>query len=80
MNSKDNIRLFNAVATALKVSPEIINLDTSTDDLESWDSFGHLIVIMEVEKNFNVKFSSEDIPTLSSIKKLQDALGNKIDI
>ena len=44
------------------------------EDIESWDSLGHLQLVMEIEQQFGVRFSSEQIPTLTSVVAILDAL------
>ena len=47
--------IFNNVFTSRSI--QIDNL-TSAKDVEGWDSFTHLVLIQEVEKDFNFEFKS----------------------
>lgn len=42
--------------------------------LKGWDSLGHLKLIMAIEKEFMVRFSTEDIPRLTSFELIEQAL------
>ena len=53
----------------LVVSPKIITDATKPEDIESWDSFNGLVLVTELEKNFKVKFSLEEVV---SVKKVGD--------
>jgi len=72
-----NQQLAGAIAQALQLPEEQVVISSSVETLESWDSLAHLMVIMEVEQGFNVQFSTEEIPQLTSAKKLQDALRSR---
>lgn len=48
--------------------------ETSSENTAAWDSVGHLNLILDVEETFGVHFSSEEIPLLTSVGRLQEAL------
>ena len=52
-----------------KINKNIINLKIGS--LKKWDSLGNLDLILEIEKEFKVKFDSN---TFSKIKSIQDIL------
>lgn len=72
-----NQQLAGTIARALQLPEEQVTISSSVETLEEWDSLAHLMVIMEVEQGFNVQFSTEEIPQLTSAQKLQDALGSR---
>ncbi|APY12403.1 acyl carrier protein [Seonamhaeicola sp. S2-3] len=42
---------------------EDINLteETNANDIDEWDSINHIYLVVEIEKKFNIKFSSSQI-------------------
>jgi|KBSMisStaDraftv2_1062788.scaffolds.fasta_scaffold152045_2 acyl carrier protein len=71
-------RLVDTLSRVFNVDPATITPDTSATNLSSWDSVGHINLVLELEEVFGVRFSSESIPTLNSARTLQaaiDALG-----
>jgi len=59
-----------------KVIREVFNLESGTieedwtsDDIPDWDSVGHLNLIMEIEKTFNIKIEIEE---MFEVEKLSD--------
>ena len=52
-----------------KIDKNIVNLKIGS--LKKWDSLGNLNLILEIEKEFNLKFDSN---TFSKIKSIQDIL------
>ncbi len=51
-------KVFQAV---FNVDPDTITPDTTKNNVEGWDSLGHLRLMMAVEKEFGVKFTTEQV-------------------
>lgn len=54
--------------------------DYDSTDMTScpkWDSFKHLMLIMEIEKQFEISISASDMSKLYSLKKIENYLTNK---
>jgi acyl carrier protein len=49
------------VARTFKVSPDTVTPQASLGQLPGWDSFGHLTLMMEIEKEFGVRFPTDKI-------------------
>ena len=39
----------------------LIDMTTTADDVEEWDSLNHTLMIVEVEKFFNLKFKLKEV-------------------
>jgi acyl carrier protein len=61
-------QLKNVMSVVLEVPEEIINENSSPDDIESWDSLKHMSLILALEDEFNVEFSEEETVELLSFK------------
>ena len=48
------------------VKEEEINNDSSPENIESWDSFNSLVLISELEKNFGLSFTTEEIVSVKN--------------
>ena len=46
-----------------------INDESSPQTIKSWDSFNGLVLLDELESNFNVKFSILEITDVKNIKR-----------
>lgn len=44
-----------------------INVNSTSDDVEGWDSLHHMMIITEVEKTFGVKFDFMEILDLKTV-------------
>jgi len=49
-----------------------LSYNTTSDDIESWDSLNHIVLIVEIEKEFNFKFKLEEIQSFKNIGKMCD--------
>jgi acyl carrier protein len=45
--------------------------------IDAWDSLGHLQLIMELEKEFSVKFTMQEIPTLTTLERICQCISEK---
>jgi acyl carrier protein len=51
--------------------------DLSSKTLETWDSFAQVKLIVGLEEEFDVKFTTDEVATLSSAAQLKQALHAK---
>ena len=54
------------------------NLKMSPDDVEDWDSIGHLNLIMAVEKKYQIKIEFEEAIMIDNLNSLFNLINNKI--
>ena len=62
------------VAEVFAVDASSVNPATSSETLPAWDSMGHLNLILAAEQRFGVMFDPEDVPKLTSVQALADAI------
>ena len=55
-----------------------ISEETSAADIEGWDSLTHIILIVETEKKFNVKFNSKEISNWKNVGEMILSIESKI--
>jgi acyl carrier protein len=67
-------RLVEAVARNFGINPGEVSPETNADTLTAWDSVGHLKLILDLEESFAVRFPAPEIPGLTSIGRIQQAL------
>lgn len=61
-------RLIAVIANVLEVEPESITLDTTSDQVEAWDSLGHVNVVSEVESAFGITIPIEEVAEIGSVR------------
>jgi acyl carrier protein len=55
-----------------------INRETTAADVEGWDSLTHINLIVAVEKEFRVRFTTAEVTSLKNVGDLIDAVGRKL--
>lgn len=51
---------------------------TTAENIENWDSFNHISIVMQIEKVFNVKFALGELQGLSNIGDMVDLILEKL--
>ena len=69
-------KLYEIVSKVFSVPISEINDESSPETIESWDSFRGLVLIDEIENNFNVKFSISEIIDVKNVKDIKKHLKN----
>jgi acyl carrier protein len=67
-------RLIDSLSRTFKIDPAGITLETSQANTPAWDSFAHLKLVFEIEDVFDVRLSSQEIPQVTSVARLQEIL------
>lgn len=49
---------------------------TTVDDIEGWDSLSHIQLIVAIEKEFKVKFTSKDMLSWQNVGDIFNSLEN----
>jgi acyl carrier protein len=62
-------KLYRIVSKVFNVDNSKINDETSSENLEEWDSFNFYVLLDEIENEFNIKF---DLDETLEIKKIGD--------
>lgn len=57
----------------ITVTPE-----TTSADIEEWDSLTHITLISEVEDTFGMKFSMKDVLGMQNVGEMADIIGKHI--
>ena len=69
----------NAVFQAVFDNPELrVAADTTADDIEDWDSLTHIDLIVAVEKEFKIRFTTAEVTGLKNVGELMDAISRKL--
>jgi len=69
-------KLYDIVSKVFSVHISEINDESSPETIESWDSFNGLILVDELESNFNIKFSVSEIIDVKNVKDIKRYLNN----
>ena len=69
-------KLSDIISKVFSVQISEINDESSPETIESWDSFNGLILVDELESNFNIKFSISEIIDVKNVKDIKRHLNN----
>ena len=69
-------KLYNIISKVFSVPISEINDESNPETIESWDSFNGLILVDELESNFNVKFLVSEIIDVKNVKDIKRHLKN----
>ena len=69
-------KLYSIISKVMNVPESEINDQTSPESIESWDSFHGLVLVDELESNFNVKFTIEEIADVQNVADIKRHLKN----
>ena len=56
-----------------------VNDETTSDDIEDWDSLEHINLIAAVEQEFGVKFNMGQVVSMKNVREMVDIILSQID-
>ena len=74
MDSNVEERIRNVMSAVFDMPVDEIDEYSSPDNIESWDSFNGLMLVSELENNFNVKFTMEEVLAVKKVSDIKEAL------
>ena len=57
----------------------VVTMSTCAENVEGWDSFNHINIVVAVEAHFRVKIHTAEIEELKNVGELVDLLHQKLD-
>ena len=75
-------KLFEIVSRVMNISTTEISETSGSESIPEWDSFNMYVLLDEIEKEFNVKFSLQEtleIKTVGDFKKKLEKHGVNFD-
>ncbi|MET6991023.1 acyl carrier protein [Sediminicola arcticus] len=52
----------------------VLNEDTIAQDIDEWDSLNHIYLVVEIERQLNVKFTTQEISEWKNIGDILKAI------
>ena len=69
-------KLFNIISRVMEIESSELTDESGPEDVENWDSYNGLLLVDEIESEFNVKFTIEEIFDINSIADIKKHLLN----
>lgn len=57
----------------------MVNDETTSDDIDGWDSLEHINLIAAVEQEFGVKFNMGQVVSMKNVGEMVDIILSQID-
>tara|TARA_B100000609_G_C16775224_1_gene213868 strand:+ start:204 stop:446 length:243 start_codon:yes stop_codon:yes gene_type:complete len=77
-----NLEFMQSVfADSLELSADVsesLSLESRFEEVEGWDSLGHMRIIMEMENRLEVEFDIDEVIGVDTIQKLIQMAENKL--
>ena len=77
---KIELRIKEIMINVFELNKELIDVEFSQDNIDSWDSLNHLDLIVALEEEFDVVFPIEDIGNLVSYKLIRLIIEEQLQI
>jgi len=79
MSSQLFERVRGIAADVLQVPVPQLTMESSTENVESWDSVHHLNLVLALEQEFDLQFEPEEMDQMHSISHIINVLENKLN-
>lgn len=56
----------------------VISREMTAEDIEEWDSLTHIQLIVEIEKKYNIRFTTAEIKKAANVGEFIDIIQGKI--
>ncbi|MDZ7782393.1 MAG: acyl carrier protein [Halioglobus sp.] len=63
-------KLREIMASTLEISAKDISEDSTMDQIEEWDSLGHVHIMVALEQTFDLYMDAEDFAELDSVRAI----------
>jgi len=70
--------IITTAADAFGIAADRLTMDDNAQTIDGWDSMAHLVFITTLEKHFNLRFSTSEMMTMTSLKTSNRILSRKL--
>ena len=72
-------KVIKIIAESLEVTEDQLTEDTAIGDIPEWNSFGHIVIISSLEKEFSINFDPEIIMDLEDVSDIVAAIEERLN-
>lgn len=55
----------------------VITTTTSAQDIDNWDSLSHVLLLSEIEKEFNIQFELDELISFKTVEDILNSIASK---
>ncbi len=79
MENEQIIKILQEIFQEILDEEKVVLTDeTTANDIEGWDSLTHIQLVVSIEKNFKIKFTSKEILSWKNIGEMILSIKSKI--
>ena len=78
--SKEEVyeRLNNVFRDVFDDENIVVKPETTSNDIEDWDSLEHINLIVAVENEFGIKFNMGEVTTMKNVEEMVDIILSRV--
>ena len=65
-------KVIQVLINIFQVSPDKISTETTSDNVENWDSMNHINMILVLEQEFGIRYDEEQVVSMLSVEEIID--------
>jgi len=69
-------KLYKIISKVMRVPISEISDQSGPENIDSWDSFNGLVLVDELESEFNIKFTINEVADVSTVEDIKRHLKN----
>ena len=66
-------KVIQVLINIFQVSPDKISTETTSDNVENWDSMNHINMILALEQEFGIRYDEEQVVSMLSVGEIIEA-------
>ncbi len=71
-------RLNNVFRDVFDDDSIVVKPETTSKDIEDWDSLEHINLVVAVEQEFGIKFNMNEVTTMKNVGEMVDIIKSRI--
>ena len=72
-------KLYKVFRTVFEITNDSLNINTDQKSIEKWDSLNHILLIVELESEFEIKFNSGELAELDNMSALYNKIKERLE-
>ena len=78
MNDNIKNRIKNVIGNVLLIPVDDINENSSSENIENWDSLKQINLVLALEEEFHIEFKDDEIMDMNDFGKLVNTIQSKL--
>lgn len=71
-------KLTDIFRSLFNISDLVLENEITANDVPGWDSFNHINLIIQIEEEFGIKFTNEEVSSLENVGQLKKLVQEKM--